>query len=172
MIYLKNNQRISIIFFNKFNELKKIEQMSEEEIMQWMKKELHENFKDIKQDALDFLRSSNLLWYTSKIINVSPSYFSINSMSWSMLWLLVQNAYLFTGEKPPKDLNHNIDQLIEFIEKYDGSPVNRYAFWTSTTFLSEKKGMVNDSSITGAKSCFKMHTYSLVKNLLKIWIIT
>ena len=31
--------------------IKKIEQMSEEEIMQWMKKELHENFKDIKQDA-------------------------------------------------------------------------------------------------------------------------
>lgn len=34
--------------------------------------------------------------------------------------ILVKNAYIFTGEKSPKDMAHNVDQLIEFIEKYDG----------------------------------------------------
>ncbi|GAB5763550.1 hypothetical protein JMUB7523_14880 [Staphylococcus aureus] len=34
--------------------------------------------------------------------------------------ILVKNAYIFTGEKAPKDMAHNVNQLIEFIEKYDG----------------------------------------------------
>ncbi|MFW2691480.1 DNA polymerase III subunit delta, partial [Staphylococcus aureus] len=33
--------------------LKKIEQMSEEEIKKWIQSKLNENFKDIKRDALD-----------------------------------------------------------------------------------------------------------------------
>ena len=34
--------------------------------------------------------------------------------------ILVQNAYVFTGEKVTKELNQNTDKLLEFIEKYDG----------------------------------------------------
>ncbi|NWK85614.1 DNA polymerase III subunit delta [Staphylococcus sp. GSSP0090] len=54
--------------------------------------------------------------------------------------VLVQNAYLFTGEKPPKDLNHNIDQLIEFIEKYDGESLIIFEVYHSK--LDERKKLV------------------------------
>ena len=37
----------------KTSKLAKVEQMSEQEIKNWIKNKLHENFKDIKQDALD-----------------------------------------------------------------------------------------------------------------------
>ena len=34
--------------------------------------------------------------------------------------IVVKNAYVFTGEKVTKELNHSAEQLMEFIEKYDG----------------------------------------------------
>ncbi|WP_436854005.1 DNA polymerase III subunit delta [Staphylococcus caeli] len=54
--------------------------------------------------------------------------------------VLVQNAYVFTGEKPPKDVNHNIDQLIEFIEKYDGETLIIFEVYHSK--LDERKKLV------------------------------
>ncbi|MFP6334599.1 DNA polymerase III subunit delta, partial [Bacillus subtilis] len=44
------------------------------------------------------------------------------------------------GEKPPKDLNHNIDQLIEFIEKYDGDTLIIFEVYHSK--LDERKKLV------------------------------
>lgn len=54
--------------------------------------------------------------------------------------VLVQNAYVFTGEKAPKDLNHNTDQLIEFIEKYDGETLIIFEVYQSK--LDERKKLV------------------------------
>lgn len=54
--------------------------------------------------------------------------------------VLVQNAYVFTGEKPPKELNHNINQLIEFIEKYDGDTL--ILFEVNHSKLDERKKVV------------------------------
>ena len=54
--------------------------------------------------------------------------------------VLVQNAYVFTGEKPPKELNHNTDQLIEFIEKYDGETLIIFEVYQSK--LDERKKLV------------------------------
>ncbi|WP_436859870.1 DNA polymerase III subunit delta [Staphylococcus caeli] len=54
--------------------------------------------------------------------------------------VLVQNAYVFTGEKPTKDVNHNIDQLIEFIEKYDGETLIIFEVYHSK--LDERKKLV------------------------------
>ena len=54
--------------------------------------------------------------------------------------VLVQNAYIFTGEKPPKDINHNIDQLLEFINKYDGESLVIFEVYQSK--LDERKKLV------------------------------
>ncbi len=51
--------------------------------------------------------------------------------------ILVQNAYVFTGEKVTKDLNQNTDQLLEFIEKYDGE--NLIVFEVFQNKLDERK---------------------------------
>ncbi|HDB7212774.1 TPA: DNA polymerase III subunit delta [Staphylococcus aureus] len=51
--------------------------------------------------------------------------------------ILVKNAYIFTGEKSPKDMAHNVDQLIEFIEKYDGE--NLIVFEIYQNKLDERK---------------------------------
>ena len=37
----------------KSSKLSKVDQMSEEEIKSWIQNQLHENYKDIKQDALN-----------------------------------------------------------------------------------------------------------------------
>lgn len=51
--------------------------------------------------------------------------------------ILVKNAFLFTGEKSPKDMTYNVDQLIEFIEKYDGE--NLIVFEVYQNKLDERK---------------------------------
>ena len=55
--------------------------------------------------------------------------------------ILVKNAYIFTGEKAPKDMAHNVDQLIEFIEKYDGGPVG---IDTIAAAISEERDTIED----------------------------
>ena len=37
----------------KSSKLSKVDQMSEEEIKSWIQNQIHENYKDIKQDALN-----------------------------------------------------------------------------------------------------------------------
>ncbi|RBA05048.1 DNA polymerase III subunit delta [Staphylococcus arlettae] len=54
--------------------------------------------------------------------------------------VLVQNAYVFTGEKAPKDVNHNTTQLLEFIEKYDGETLIIFEVYHSK--LDERKKLV------------------------------
>ncbi|HBY82933.1 MULTISPECIES: DNA polymerase III subunit delta [Staphylococcus] len=51
--------------------------------------------------------------------------------------ILVKNAYVFTGEKVTKELNQNIDQLMEFLEKYDGD--NLIIFEVYQNKLDERK---------------------------------
>lgn len=51
--------------------------------------------------------------------------------------ILVKNAYVFTGEKVTKDLDQNTDQLIEFLEKYDGD--NLIIFEVYQNKLDERK---------------------------------
>lgn len=54
--------------------------------------------------------------------------------------VVIKNAYLFTGEKGPKDINQNIDQLLEFIQKYDGSTLVIFEVYHSK--LDERKKLV------------------------------
>lgn len=51
--------------------------------------------------------------------------------------ILVKNAYVFTGEKVTKELNQNTDQLMEFLEKYDGD--NLIIFEIYQNKLDERK---------------------------------
>lgn len=51
--------------------------------------------------------------------------------------ILVKNAYVFTGEKVPKDLSTNTDKLLEFIDKYDGD--NLIIFEVYQNKLDERK---------------------------------
>lgn len=51
--------------------------------------------------------------------------------------ILVKNAYVFTGEKVTKELSQNTDQLIEFLEKYDGD--NLIIFEVYQNKLDERK---------------------------------
>ncbi|MFW3608636.1 DNA polymerase III subunit delta [Staphylococcus caprae] len=51
--------------------------------------------------------------------------------------IVVKNAYVFTGEKVTKELNHSAEQLMEFIEKYDGE--NLIIFEVYQNKLDERK---------------------------------
>ena len=51
--------------------------------------------------------------------------------------IVVKNSYVFTGEKFSKDLNHNSDELIKFLEKYDGE--NLIIFEVYQPKLDERK---------------------------------
>ncbi|EZH85652.1 DNA polymerase III, delta subunit [Staphylococcus aureus subsp. aureus 21267] len=77
--------------------------------------------------------------------------------------ILVKNAYIFTGEKAPKDMAHNVDQLIEFIEKYDGE--NLIVFEIYQNKLDERKKLTKNSkkSMQGLKKIEQMSEEEIKK---------
>lgn len=93
----------------KTSKLAKVEQMSEQEIKKWIKNKLHENFKDIKQDALDLF------------IELTGINFNIVSQE-------LEKIILFLGERPTinkkdveeiinRSLEQNVFLLTEYIQK-------------------------------------------------------
>ncbi|CAD7359608.1 MULTISPECIES: DNA polymerase III subunit delta [Staphylococcus] len=54
--------------------------------------------------------------------------------------IVVQNSFVFTGEKPPKDYIAHTDALQAFIEKYDGEAL--LIFQVQSVKLDEKKKLV------------------------------
>lgn len=93
----------------KTSKLAKVEQMSEQEIKNWIKNKLHENFKDIKQDALDLF------------IELTGINFNIVSQE-------LEKIILFLGERTTinkkdveeiinRSLEQNIFLLTEYIQK-------------------------------------------------------
>ena len=93
----------------KTSKLSKVEQMSEQEIKNWIKNKLHENFKDIKQDALDLF------------IELTGINFNIVSQE-------LEKIILFLGERTTinkkdveeiinRSLEQNVFLLTEYIQK-------------------------------------------------------
>ena len=93
----------------KTSKLAKVEQMSEQEIKNWTKNKLHENFKDIKQDALDLF------------IELTGINFNIVSQE-------LEKIILFLGERTTinkkdveeiinRSLEQNVFLLTEYIQK-------------------------------------------------------
>ena len=78
--------------------------------------------------------------------------------------VLVQNAYVFTGEKPPKDMRPNIEQLIEFIEKYDGETLIIFEVYQGK--LDERKKLVK----TLKKSAQIKKIEQMSEDEIKQWI--
>ncbi|GEQ05272.1 DNA polymerase III subunit delta [Staphylococcus gallinarum] len=78
--------------------------------------------------------------------------------------VLVQNAYVFTGEKPPKDMSPNIEQLIEFIEKYDGETLIIFEVYQGK--LDERKKLVK----TLKKSAQIKKIEQMSEDEIKQWI--
>lgn len=93
----------------KTSKLAKVEQMSEQEIKNWIKNKLHENFKDIKQDALDLF------------VELTGINFNIVSQE-------LEKIILFLGERTTinkkdveeiinRSLEQNVFLLTEYIQK-------------------------------------------------------
>lgn len=122
VLYMSNN---IITIYGEVPEL--IEKKSAEEI---------NNYLNAPKDDFNFVKYNLYEHDLAPVIEESLTmpFFSDKKV------VLVQNAYLFTGEKPPKDLNHNIDQLIEFIEKYDGGTLIIFEVYHSK--LDERKNLV------------------------------
>lgn len=79
--------------------------------------------------------------------------------------VLVQNAYLFTGEKPTKDINHNTEQLLEFINKYDGE--NLIIFEVYQSKLDERKKLVKQLKANTQLKKIEQMSEEDIKNWIK-----
>lgn len=54
--------------------------------------------------------------------------------------VVVQNSFIFTGEKPPKDITVHTESLLKFIENYDGTAL--IIFQVNALKLDERKKVV------------------------------
>lgn len=82
--------------------------------------------------------------------------------------VLVQNAYVFTGEKPPKDINHNVDQLLEFINKYDGESLVIFEVYQSK--LDERKKLVKHLKAKTKLKKIEQMSEEDIKNWIKQYL--
>lgn len=93
----------------KTSKLAKVEQMSEQEIKNWIKNKLHENFKDIKQDALDLF------------IELTGINFNIVSQELEKIILFLGERTTINkkdvGEIINRSLEQNVFLLTEYIQK-------------------------------------------------------
>ncbi|OBZ50964.1 DNA polymerase III subunit delta, partial [Staphylococcus epidermidis] len=90
-------------------QLKKIEQMSEKELKHWIKKTLNNNYKDIKQDALEL-------------------FIELTGVNYNIVSQELEKLILFIGERPiinkedidliiNRSLEQNVFLLTEYIQK-------------------------------------------------------
>lgn len=91
------------------DKLKKIEQMSEEDIKNWIQQQLHENYKDIKQDALNL-------------------FIELTGINFNIVQQELEKLMLFIGDRPTinkqdvsmiinRSLEQNVFLLTEYIQK-------------------------------------------------------
>ncbi|PTK20883.1 DNA polymerase III subunit delta, partial [Staphylococcus saprophyticus] len=149
-------------------QLKKIEQMSEEEIMQWMKKELHENFKDIKQDALDLfieltgvnfnivkqeLEKLILFLGDRSTINKQDVYQIVNRS-------LEQNVFLLT-DYIQKNKKSNAIQLVNDLIAMKEEPIKLLALITSNYRLFYQSKILSQKGYSGQQiaKTINVHPY-------------
>ena len=93
----------------KNGQLKKVEQMSEEEIKKWIQSKLNENFKDIKQDALNMF------------IELTGVNFNIVSQELDKLMLFLGDRPIINKDDVNQIINRSLEQnvflLTEYIQK-------------------------------------------------------
>lgn len=93
----------------KTSKLAKVEQMSEQEIKNWIKNKLHENFKDIKQDALDLF------------IELTGINFNIVSQELEKIILFLGDRTTINKKDVEEIINRSLEQnvflLTEYIQK-------------------------------------------------------
>lgn len=93
----------------KTSKLAKVEQMSEQEIKTWIKNKLHENFKDIKQDALDLF------------IELTGINFNVVSQELEKIMLFLGDRTTINKKDVEEIINRSLEQnvflLTEYIQK-------------------------------------------------------
>lgn len=93
----------------KSSKLSKVDQMSEEEIKSWIQNQLHENYKDIKQDALNLF------------IELTGVNFNIVSQELDKISLFLGDRTTITKNDVSLIINRSLEQnvflLTEFIQK-------------------------------------------------------
>ncbi|MGN5881899.1 MULTISPECIES: DNA polymerase III subunit delta [Staphylococcus] len=80
--------------------------------------------------------------------------------------VVIKNAYVFTGEKGSKDVTHNLEQLQEFIEKFDGPSLVIFEVYNQK--LDERKKLVK----TLKKHSKLIKIEQMSEEELKNWIKT
>lgn len=80
----------------------------------------------------------------------------------------IKNAYLFTGEKVTNNINQNVDQLIGFIEQYDGETL--VVFDVFNEKLDERKKLVKSVKKNARLKKIDQMTEQEIKQWIKSYL--
>lgn len=80
----------------------------------------------------------------------------------------IKNAYLFTGEKVTNNINQNVDQLIGFIEQYDGETL--VVFDVFNEKLDERKKLVKSVKKNARLNKIDQMTEQEIKQWIKSYL--
>lgn len=133
------------------------------EVPELVEKKSNELVNDFLEEGKDDFNFIKFNLYETSISSIIEEALTLPFISEKKA-IVVKNSFMFTGEKVSKEITPNTDQVIEFLEKYDGNNLLIFEIYQSK--LDERKKLTK--TLKNTSKLYKVEQMS--EQEMKSWI--
>lgn len=133
------------------------------EVPELIEKKSNELVNDFLEEGKDDFNFIKFNLYETNISSIIEEALTLPFISEKKA-IVVKNSFMFTGEKVSKEITPNTDQVIEFLEKYDGNNLLIFEIYQSK--LDERKKLTK--TLKNTSKLYKVEQMS--EQEMKSWI--
>ncbi|RIL70409.1 DNA polymerase III subunit delta [Staphylococcus devriesei] len=133
------------------------------EVPELVEKKSNELVNDFLEEGKDDFNFIKFNLYETNISSIIEEALTLPFISEKKA-IVVKNSFIFTGEKVSKEITPNTDQVIEFLEKYDGNNLLIFEIYQSK--LDERKKLTK--TLKNTSKLYKVEQMS--EQEMKSWI--
>ncbi|MGA4513555.1 DNA polymerase III subunit delta [Staphylococcus caledonicus] len=133
------------------------------EVPELVEKKSNELVNDFLEEGKDDFNFIKFNLYETNISTIIEEALTLPFISEKKA-IVVKNSFMFTGEKVSKEITPNTDQVIEFLEKYDGNNLLIFEIYQSK--LDERKKLTK--TLKNTSKLYKVEQMS--EQEMKSWI--
>ncbi|WKU13603.1 DNA polymerase III subunit delta [Staphylococcus devriesei] len=133
------------------------------EVPELVEKKSNELVNDFLEEGKDDFNFIKFNLYETNISSIIEEALTLPFISEKKA-IVVKNSFMFTGEKVSKEITPNTDQVIEFLEKYDGNNLLIFEIYQSK--LDERKKLTK--TLKNTSKLYKVEQMS--EQEMKSWI--
>ncbi|MBI5972626.1 DNA polymerase III subunit delta [Staphylococcus caledonicus] len=133
------------------------------EVPELVEKKSNELVNDFLEEGKDDFNFIKFNLYETNISSIIEEALTLPFISEKKA-IVIKNSFMFTGEKVSKEITPNTDQVIEFLEKYDGNNLLIFEIYQSK--LDERKKLTK--TLKNTSKLYKVEQMS--EQEMKSWI--